>query len=253
MRLHLLTLLVTFGLVGCAPAVNPAALRTGTVEYQVDGNAFEGYLVRAEQAGPLVLLVHDWDGLTEYEMRRARMLGELGYTVFAADLYGKGVRPTALEDKRRCTSMLYEDRPRMRRYLRGALQAARRHGADTGNAVAVGYCFGGTAVLELARSGADLKGFASFHGGLDTPKGQSYDKTRGYVLVFHGTADDGIPMEQFAALAEQLEKTGVSHEMITYGGAPHAFTVFGSDRYRKQADRLSWQRFTQFLEDTLKE
>ncbi|MGB5985710.1 MAG: dienelactone hydrolase family protein, partial [Desulfobacterales bacterium] len=111
--------------------------------------------------------------------------------------------------------------------------------------------FGGAAVLELARSGADLKGFVTFHGGLETPEGQDYSQTRGRVLILHGSADSAITMDQFAALTEQLESAGVAHEMITYGGAQHAFTVFGEDRYQEAADRKSWKRFTEFLGETL--
>jgi dienelactone hydrolase len=117
----------------------------------------------------------------------------------------------------------------------------------------MGYCFGGTAVLELARSGAvDLMGYVSFHGGLEIPEGQNYTKMKGDVLIFHGTADTSVSMAQFATLAETLENQGVAHEMITYGGAPHAFTVFGTDRYRLDADTKSWKRFTEYLEQTLR-
>jgi dienelactone hydrolase len=112
----------------------------------------------------------------------------------------------------------------------------------------MGYCFGGSAVLELARSGADLKGFATFHGGLKTPKGQNYSQTKGRVLIMHGSADTAITMEQFAGLANDLEKADVPHEMITYSGAPHAFTVFNTDRYREDADRKSWKQFSEFLD-----
>ena len=116
----------------------------------------------------------------------------------------------------------------------------------------MGYCFGGAAVLELARAGADLKGFVTFHGGLATPEGQDYAATRGQLLIFHGTADTAITMDQFADLARRLEAQDVPHEMVTYGGAPHAFTVFGSDRYREVADTRSWAHFALFLDTTLR-
>jgi dienelactone hydrolase len=179
------------------------------------------------------------------------MLAEMGYAVFAADLFGAGVRPTEVKDKRQHTGELYKDRAKMRRLLEAAMQTAASKGANTGNAVAMGYCFGGAAVLELARSGADLKGFVTFHGGLGTPDGQDYSTTKGKLLILHGTADTAITMDQFASLANALEKQGVSHEMITYGGAPHAFTVFGSSRYREDADQKSWARFSAFLKQTL--
>jgi len=123
---------------------------------------------------------------------------------------------------------------------------------DIENAVAFGYCFGGAAVLEMARSGADLKGFVTFHGGLATPEGQNYAKTKGKILILHGTADEAITMDQFAGLAKELESAGVAHEMITYGGAQHAFTVFGEKGYQKNADQKSWKRFQDFLAETLK-
>ena len=221
------------------------------IDYQVDGNTYEGYYISPHQNAPLILLVHDWDGLTDYEVKRAQMLSEMGYAVFAADLFGKGVRPTEVTDKRQHTGELYKDRAKMRALLNGALNKAAELGADRDNSVAAGYCFGGAAVLEMARAGMDLKGFATFHGGLKTPQGQDYSQTKGSVLVLHGTADSAIPMEQFAGLATELEQHKVDHEMITYSGAPHAFTVFGSQRYREDADRKSWQRFSEFLSTRL--
>jgi dienelactone hydrolase len=221
------------------------------VPYTVDGEPFEGYYISPASGAPLVLLIHDWDGLTGYEVKRAGMLAEMGYAVFAADLFGEGVRPTTIEDKRQRTGALYTDRNRMRALIHGALAAARSQGADTANAVMMGYCFGGAAVLEFARSGAPMKGFVTFHGGLGVPEGQDYSRTRGEVLVFHGTADTAVTMNQFAAMAVDLEKHGVAHEMITYSGAPHAFTVFGTDRYRADADAKSWRRFSEFLAETL--
>jgi len=221
------------------------------VSYEVNGEPYKGYFVSPSPNTALILLVHDWDGLTDYEVKRADMLADLGYAVFALDLFGAGVRPTEVKDKRQHTGELYKDRVKMRTLLRAALETAKSKGANVHNAVAMGYCFGGAAVLELARSGADLKGFVTFHGGLSTPAGQDYSKTKGKLLILHGTADTSITMDQFAKLANELEEKGISHEMITYSGAPHAFTVFGSNRYRKDADKKSWKRFTAFLEQTL--
>ena len=223
-----------------------------SVTYQVNGQSYEGYYISPAKQAPFVLLVHDWDGLTGYEVKRANMLAELGYAVFAVDLFGAGVRPTEVKDKRQHTGELYKNREKMRALMKGALDTARARGANIENAVAVGYCFGGAAVLELARSGADLKGFVTFHGGLQTPEGQNYTRTRGKIMIIHGSADSAITMDQFAALADELEATGIAHEMITYGGAQHAFTVFDGDRYQEVADKKSWKRFQEFLADTLK-
>ena len=223
-----------------------------TVVYQVDGADYEGYYTSPSAGAPLVILLHDWDGLTGYEVKRAEMLAELGYAVFAADLFGKGVRPTEVVDKKQHTGELYKDRAKMRALVQGAVDEAKKQGANTGNAVVMGYCFGGAAVLEYARSGADVKGHATFHGGLGTPEGQDYSKAKGQFLIMHGTADSAITMADFAALANAMEEHGVRHEMISYGGAPHAFTVFGEGRYQAEADRKSWQRFVAFLEETLR-
>ena len=222
------------------------------VTYQVNDQSYEGYYISPSDKAPFLLLIHDWDGLTDYEVKRADMLADLGYAVFALDLFGAGVRPTQMEDKRQHTGELYKDREKMRALMQGALDAARKKGANVENGVAFGYCFGGAAVLELARSGADLKGFATFHGGLATPQGQNYAGTKGNILILHGTADEVISMDQFAGLAKELESAGVAHEMITYGGAPHAFTVFGEKSYQEAADQKSWKRFQDFLAETLK-
>jgi len=222
------------------------------VTYQVDGQSYEGYYISPSDHAPFVLLIHDWDGLTDYEIKRANMLADLGYAVFALDLFGAGVRPTEVKDKRQHTGELYQNREKMRALMKAALNTAKSKGANIENAVVMGYCFGGAAVLELARSGAELKGFATFHGGLKTPPGQNYSNTRGKILIMHGSADTAVTLDQFVDLAKELESAGVDHEMITYGGANHAFTVFGGSRYQAAADKKSWKRFTEFLADTLK-
>ena len=220
------------------------------ITYEVDGKKYEGYILSKNSKAPAVILMHDWDGLTDYEIKRAKMLNKLGYSVFAIDLFGKGIRPKEVKDRRQHTGELYKDRSKMRKLMNEALKTAKANGVNTNNAVAMGYCFGGAAVLEFARSGADLKGFVTFHGGLKTPEGQSYDKTKGKILILHGTADKNITMDQFATLATELETAKISNEMITYSGAPHAFTVFESKRYQKAADQKSWDRFKSYLKET---
>ncbi|MDN3611380.1 dienelactone hydrolase family protein [Vibrio ostreicida] len=215
--------------------------------YNVNGNDYEGYWAKVSDDAPLVLLVHDWDGLTDYEMKRASMLNDLGYNVFAADLFGQGVRPTEVKDKKQHTGELYQDRNKLRALMQGSMDYAMTLNGRQVDPVVMGYCFGGAAVLESARAGMKAKGFVTFHGGLKTPQGQSYQQTKAPILVLHGTADSAISMTQFATLASELEAQNIDHEMITYSGAPHAFTVFGSERYRQQADQKSWQRFTEFL------
>lgn len=221
------------------------------VSYQIGEQQFEGYFVSPKDDAPLVFMIHDWDGLTDYEVKRAQMLADLGYAVFVGDMFGKGIRPTEVTEKKKLTGSLYKDRSRMRQLLQGMLSAAKSQGGNLSNAIIMGYCFGGTVVLELARSGEDLKGFVTFHGGLNTPDGQDYSQTKGKLLVLHGSADKAVSMEQFANLTVELEQQKIEHEMITYSGAPHAFSVFGSERYRAEADRKSWLRFTEYLQETL--
>jgi dienelactone hydrolase len=220
-----------------------------SVVYEVEETSFEGFIVNAGADAPMVLLIHDWDGLTDYEVRRAEMLRALGYSVFAIDLYGKGVRPTEIADRKQCMSMLTEDRPKMRQYMKGALRFAKEQGLNTGNCVAMGYCFGGTAVLELARSGENLRGFATFHGGLGLPEDQDYSKVTGEYLIMHSITDGMAP---FTELAEGLEQAGVGAQLMCYAGAPHGWTVFGGRAYREKQDRESWGLFVEFLENVLR-
>lgn len=217
------------------------------VTYTHGGDEYEGYYVSAGETAPLVILLHDWDGLTDYEKTRARMLHDEGYSVFAADLFGKGVRPTKVEDKRQHTGELYQDRAKMRSVLQAGLNAAKERGGRTEHAVVMGYCFGGAAALEWARAGADLRGFISVHGGLSTPEKQDYSKARGQILVQHGAADQSVTMDDFAQLTVQMQQADLEFMMEVYGGAEHAWTVFGGERYHKDADAKSWQSQLRFL------
>lgn len=245
-----LPLLLSFALVSCSLSIK--AYAGDVVNYQVNGAEYEGYWVSPADDAPLVVLLHDWDGLTDYEIKRAEMLAQEGYAVFAADLFGAGIRPTEVVDKRQHTGELYKDRSKMRSLMNGALAVAKSRGGNVDNAVVMGYCFGGAAALEMARSGADMKGFVTFHGGLQTPPDQNYDMAKGRFQIHHGSADTAITMEQFAGLAKELEAASLPHEMISYGGAPHAFTVLGSSRYREDADKKSWRSFLNFLDETVK-
>ena len=236
-------------------AVPLAAAHAGeAVTYQSGGADYEGYLAKAYNGSPkgTVLVIHDWDGLTDYEMKRAEMLAAMGYDAFAVDLYGKGNRPESVEARKAETGKLYQDREQMRALILAGLEAARANGSAA-KTVVMGYCFGGAAVLELARSGKaeDVAGYATFHGGLKTPEGQAYPQSTAPILIAHGGADESIPISEAAGLAETLEKTGVPYELEVYSGAPHAFTVFGSERYRELADTKSWNAFTAFLERNL--
>ena len=228
-----------------------------SVTYEVGGQTYEGYYARNTALGadqPTVMIIHDWDGLGDYERRRAQMLAEQGYAVFAADLYGQGVRPDTLEGKKRESGALYQDREAMRARMQGALdQIAELDGASADNVVAIGYCFGGSAVLELARAGAALEGFVPFHGGLGTPDGQDYADVQGPLLILHGTQDSVSGLDDVADLTQQLDAAGADYRVELYGGARHAFTVWTSqERYHPQADLRSWAALQDFLTRELK-
>ncbi|MBT5108599.1 MAG: dienelactone hydrolase family protein [Rhodospirillaceae bacterium] len=232
----------------------PLAASAGqSVSYTVNGGSYEGYRATAPGGGSkgLVLVIHDWDCLTGYEVKRAEMLAAMGYDAFALDLYGKGNRPKETGAKKAEMGKLYKDRAKMRRLILAGLAEARK--ASAGKAVVIGYCFGGAATLELARSGqgTDIVGYATFHGGLKTPADQSYPKDTPPLLIAHGGADTSITMDHVAALSKRLEGAGVPYEIQVYSGAPHAFTVFGSSRYRKVADTQSWSAFSDFLAENL--
>jgi dienelactone hydrolase len=220
------------------------------VTYSVDGKDYEGYYISPSASAPLVFLVHDWDGLNDYEVKRAQMLYDMGYATFAVDMFGKGVKAETVDERKALTGALYKDREKMRKLQYGALKFAKTLGANVDNAVGIGYCFGGTTLLEFARSGVNFKAFVPFHGGLKTPEGQSVSTIKGEVAVFHGTADKAISMEEFATFANELENAKITHEMHTYSGAPHAFTNFNSqERYHEEADRKSWARFSAYLSE----
>ena len=220
------------------------------VSYTIDGEAFTGYWAEADEPKGLVLIIHDWDGMTEYERQRADMLAEMGYNAFALDMFGNDTPTETMDHRIAATGALYKDRDRMRALLQaGVEQAQARSGVD--EMIVTGYCFGGAVALEMARSDmADMaNGFATFHGGLTTPEGQSWDGDEPPVLVLHGGADTSITMQDVATFATELEEAGTTYTVEVYSGAPHAFTVFGSDRYQERADTASWEAFSTFLNE----
>lgn len=247
-RMYKSLLIVATGFLATLASLTQAA-DGRAVDYQLGKETFEGYWVDAGKNAPVVFMIHDWDGLTDYEKQRAQMLKEQGYSVFAADMFGKGNRPQAIADKKAMTGALYKDRQRMRDIIQAGLKAADAQGSNMDNLTMLGYCFGGTVILEAARAGIEAKGFAGFHAGLGTPKGQDYNEVKGSVILFHGSADRVVSMTEVAKSVEEMEAAGVKHEVDIYSGARHAFSVIGSDRYNKEADTKSWSRYMEFLKE----
>jgi len=241
-----------------------AAVRTEAVAYQ-DGDAvLEGYLAYDDASPhprPGVLVVHEWKGLNAYAKRRAEQLAELGYLAFAVDMYGKGIRATDHEEAAKLSGVYRSDRQLMRRRILAGFEELKRHPLTDGSRIAaIGYCFGGTAVLELARSGADLVGVVSFHGGLSTPNPADAANIKGRVLVLHGADDQFVTPEEVAAFESEMRQAGVRYRLIKYPGAVHSFTIpeAGNDpstgmAYNAEADKRSWEEMQSFLRDVFLE
>ena len=249
-------LLLLFG--GLASTLAQAAIETKTVEYRQGDARLVGYLATPKDAkGPLpgVLVVHEWKGLDGYAKRRAEQLAELGYVAFAADIYGDGKIAADAKEAGALAGLYKKDRALLRaRTAAGLATLKAQPGVVKEKVAAIGYCFGGTAVLELARSGAELAGVVSFHGGLDTPAPQDAKNIRAKVLVLHGADDPHVPGEQVAAFEQEMRTAGVDWQLIASGGAVHGFTnpANGNDNskgaaYNAAADARSWLAMQQFF------
>jgi dienelactone hydrolase len=224
-------------------------MKIETLTYSSGETKFHGYLADPEGSGrrPGVLVAHEAPGLNDHPKRRARMLAELGYVALAVDMYGNGRVAGKGEDAQQLMAPLREDVPRLRRHVRAGLDAlAALPNVDPKRLGAMGYCFGGLAVLELARMGAPLAGVVSFHGILATKTPEDAKNITAKVLVCTGAEDPLVPPEQVAAFSVEMTKAGVDWQVITYGGAKHAFTNPEANRppvlqYDDAADARSWE------------
>ncbi|MBL9143193.1 MAG: dienelactone hydrolase family protein [Verrucomicrobiaceae bacterium] len=234
-----------------------------TVEYTSAGVLCEGlHVVDNAKTGtlPSVLVVHQWTGVSENEKMRARMLAELGYNVFVADVYGKGVRPPGPPASAKEAGKYKADRALLRQRLNDALAELKKlPQTNASKLAAIGYCFGGTGVIELARSGAEVSGVVSFHGGLDSPTPADGKNIKGEVLALHGADDPFVPAADVKAFEDELTSAGVKYELVKYPGAVHAFTqkAAGDDpkkgaAYNADADTKSWLAMKAFFDRILK-
>jgi dienelactone hydrolase len=236
----------------------PAAIQTKTVEYKEGATTLEGVMIyddAVKTPRPGVLIVHQWMGLTEYEKTRATMLAKLGYVAFCADIYGKGIHPKDTKEAGAEATKYKTDRALLRaRVNAGLAEFKKSELVDPKRIAAIGYCFGGTTVLELARSGAELNGVVSFHGGLDSPTPADGKNIKCKVLACHGADDPFVPAKDLAAFESEMRDHKVDWQLISYGGAVHSFTqpMAGNDNskgaaYNEAADRRSWEAMKQFL------
>jgi dienelactone hydrolase len=229
------------------------------VEYKHGEAILEGYLAyddAIDARRPGVLVVHEWWGLNNYVKKRTEQLAGLGYVAFALDMYGKEM---STEDRKEAARLAgqFRGKPLMRHRAQAGLKVlADNKRVDPKRIAAIGFCFGGTTVLELAYSGADLIGIVSFHGGLTMPKPEDMKNIKAKVLVLHGAEDPVGPSEKAVAFQESMRKVGVDWQMIFYGGVVHAFTnpAAGNDKtrgaaYDEKAARRSWKHMQMFFKE----
>ena len=231
---------------------------TSDVEYKIGDVTLQGYLAYDNSNSnkrPGILIIHQWKGLTDYEKMRARQLAELGYVAFAADIYGKDIRPADPKDAGQQAGKYYGDLNLFRERLNAGLNELKMQPlVDPNNVAAIGYCFGGGGVLELARSGADIKGVVSFHGSLKSQDPNDAKNIKCRVLVQHGAIDPFVPEEDVIAFKKEMEDAKVDYVLTEYAGSVHAFTMEGAGSditkgaaYNEKADKRSWEAMKIFF------
>ena len=238
-----------------------AAVQGKEVDYSADGVTLKGYLAyddAVQGKRPGVLVVHEWWGQNEYARKRARMLAGLGYTALAVDMYGDGKQAAHPDDAGKLAGEVSRNMPVAKTRFLAALDLLKSDPTvDADKIAAIGYCFGGGVVLNMARMGVDLKGVVRFHGSLGAanPVWPGAGKTR--VLVCHGAADSFVTPRQIEDFKKEMEAAGADHEFIVYEGAAHSFTNPDADRYAKEfglgvgynaaADQESWADMREFF------
>lgn len=241
-------------------AMAHAEIKGEMVQYKDGDTVLEGYLVfdaKLAAKRPGVVMIPDWLGVRDLAKKRADELAKLGYTVLLADMYGKDTRPKDAKEASELVGKYKADRPLMRRRTEAALKELLKNKTVNADKVAaMGYCFGGTAALEMGRNGDKLKGIVTFHGGLGTPTPADGKNIKGRVLVLHGADDPFVPAAELAGFEKEMNDGKIDWEMIKYSGAVHSFTIAdaGNDNskgaaYNEKADKRSWEAMKQFLKE----
>jgi dienelactone hydrolase len=258
----LLPLLALMGSPKTAPLPAPE-IHTEAVQYKHGDVVLEGFLAYEKGTTakrPGVVIVHEWRGHGDYVRRRAEEVAKLGYVAFAIDMYGKGVFAKDHTEAGKLAGVFQKDRKLMRERAAAGLERLKQVDLVDPKKIAVmGYCFGGTTALELARGGYDVVAAASFHGNLSRPEGAEVKPIRAKIAVFHGAADKFAGPEQLPAFADEMTKAGADWYLVSFGGAVHSFTVkeAGDDTstgmaYNEAADRRSWEMLKNFLTEAFK-
>jgi dienelactone hydrolase len=236
-------------------------VKTQDIQYQADGVRMVGYLAAPEGRtglGPAVLVAHEGPGMSDHARTKAARLAELGYVAFALDYHGDGKAVEMGEARARMGGWMTDPTGIRARAAAGLEILKAQAGVDAGRLAAIGYCFGGTTVLELARSGADVKAVVGFHCGLATPRPGDAANIKGKVLACIGTEDPLIPPEQRTAFEAEMRAGNVDWQMILYGRAGHSFTNPDADaynmpgiKYHAPTDQRSWKAMLDLFAETI--
>lgn len=238
-----------------------AAVTTEVSQYKHNDVELEGFWATPStkdlKKRPLVLIVHDWMGPSDYTQMRAKEMAALGYMAFAVDIYGKGNYPKNQTEAAKIATQFKSDLKLLRARAQSALDYAKKNPrVDSKNIIAIGYCFGGTTVLEMARAGLDIAGVASFHGNLATQNLKDAKNIKSKVLVLHGAIDPFVSSEEMQTFEKEMNEAKVDYQLIKYSGAVHSFTQkkSGTDitkgvAYNEAADKRSMQALISFMNE----
>lgn len=241
-------------------SLGAAAVKTEIISYSSGQDEMEGVLAFDDtdaKPKPGLLIVHDWMGLGNFTRDKAIKLAKQGYVAFAVDVYGKGIRPKDATEAGKFAGKYKNDRNLFRAHMKAAYDLLRSRKEVVAEKIAVfGYCFGGTAALELARSGVPLRGTGSFHGGLANPSPVDTKNIHGRVLILHGADDPFVSTQEVNAFKQEMTEAKIKFDFISYPGAVHAFAVPAAGNnvksgaaYDAKADKESWTAFQKFLHE----
>lgn len=252
---------VLVGILLLACAVSTAAIKTEDVSYKQGDVELQGFLAyddASKDRRPGVLVIPEWWGLNDYPKMRAQELAKLGYVAFAADMYGKGKVTQDPKQAGQWAGEVKGNRQLMRDRANAGLEVLKKNDhVDASKIAAIGYCFGGTTVLEMARGSADVAGVVSFHGALDAQPGMEAKSVKPRVLILHGADDPTVPEAHVLAVQKEMKAAKANWEMVFYSGAVHGFTnpkngagaMGGAVAYNEQADKRSWERMQDFFKE----
>lgn len=251
---------VVLALALALPAAAIAAIKTEPVQYRDGDQVLNGFLSYDDALPgkrPGVLVIHEWWGLNDYAKRRAEMLAGLGYVAFAADMYGDGKVTARAEDAKEWMMQITADQDAWQQRALAGLDVLKASGrVEPGKLAAIGYCFGGATVMQLAYAGADLDGVVSFHGALPPATPEQQPKIKASILALHGELDPMVLPERVEIFKESLDEAGADYQFVTYSGAKHGFTnpdvaSYGMPalQYDAKADARSWALMQDFFQE----